>query len=123
MPSKSEKGQTVCCNNALIVVPLRHVVCLLLARGTGAVAFVSCPSLCGGTFSVQVQDWSVIMNNERLCVPMDPKILAMWEQDRRCGHHPCNCIRVVRIMVHWCTGCSGRWGSVEYLLSLSTVIH
>ena len=77
MPSKSEEGQTVCCNNALVVVPLRHVGCLLPARGAVAVAFVSCPSLCAGTYSVQVEDLSVIMNNERLCVPMYPKILAM----------------------------------------------
>ena len=52
-----------------------------------------------------------------------PKIMAMWEQDRRCGHHPCNCIRVVRIMVHWCTGGSGRCDSVEYLWSLSSIQH
>ena len=63
------------------------------------------------------------MNNERLWAPMYPKILAMWEQDRRCGHHPCNCIRVVRIMVQWCTGGSGRCDSVEYLWSLSSIQH
>ena len=46
MPSKSEKRP--CCNNALVVVPLRHVVCLVLALSAVAVAFVSGPSLYGG---------------------------------------------------------------------------
>ena len=67
-----------CCNNALVVVPLRQVVCLVLALKAVAVAFVSGPSLYGGmALSVfRFQDLLFIMKD---CVHV------MCEQDRRCG--------------------------------------
>ena len=63
MPSKSEKRP--CCNNALVVVPLRHVVCLVLALSAVAVAFVFGPSHYGGmAFSVfRFQVLSFIMKD------------------------------------------------------------